>query len=279
MDKTLCEGTLVYRRRVSGRLGLRPFAAAILAVLLGGVSGDMAQDKTAPRRTILAIGAHAGDMEIAAGAVLAKHSKAGDRVVLLHLTLGEGGNSRMSPEDYGRQKRREAEGAAKAINAEVIFGPYKDGELPQTEQASRYVAEIIRQVKPTHIITHAKNSIHKDHVAAHTVVSDAVLLASLPGVKSSLPAHRNVRKLLFTENWEDMDDFHPYVYVDVTDALDEWEKCVSQYEFIRGGISNFPYREYYRALFRIRGAESGFTFAESFDIEAWGKKQPLNSLP
>jgi N-acetylglucosamine malate deacetylase 1 len=40
------------------------------------------------KNTVLAVGAHAGDMEIAAGAVLARHKRLGDRIVLLHLTLG-----------------------------------------------------------------------------------------------------------------------------------------------------------------------------------------------
>src|SRR5690349_6090516 len=61
-----------------------------------------------PPRTVLAVGAHAGDMELTAGAVLAKARREGARVVLLHLTLGEGGNPRLSPEAYGAQKRREA---------------------------------------------------------------------------------------------------------------------------------------------------------------------------
>jgi LmbE family N-acetylglucosaminyl deacetylase len=48
----------------------------------------------AQNRIILAIGAHCGDAEITTGAVLAKHAKLGDRIVILHLTLGEGGNAR-----------------------------------------------------------------------------------------------------------------------------------------------------------------------------------------
>jgi len=232
-----------------------------------------------PRRTILAIGAHAGDMEITCGALLAKHTKAGDRVVLLHLTLGEGGNPRMTPEDYGRQKRLEAEAAARAIRAEVLYGPFRDGELPNNDEARRYVADVIRRVKPTHVITHWKRSLHKDHAAAHAIATDAILLASLPGIKSDLPAYNGVRMVLFAENWEDKPEFEPYLFFDVSDALDDWEKCVTQYEFIRGGISKFPYLEYYRSLFKVRGAEGGVGAAECFEIEPWEKKQTYRTLP
>src|SRR5688572_26506861 len=98
-----------------------------------------------PPRTILAIGAHAGDMELTAGQLLIKQRKKGDRVVLLHMTLGEGGNPRLSPAAYGQQKRREALAVDSVIGGESIFGPYRDGEIPDTEEARRYVADVIRQ--------------------------------------------------------------------------------------------------------------------------------------
>jgi len=229
-------------------------------------------------RTILAVGGHAGDMEIAAGAVLAKHKRLGDRVVLLHLSLGENGNPKMSPERYGEQKRREAEEAAQALGAEVLFGPYKDGEVPSSPEAARYVANIIRQVKPTLVITHWKNSIHRDHAAAHQVTEDAVLLASLEGFPTEQPPWRGVRGVYYTDNWEDPEGFQPYVFVDVTEDFETWKAAVTKYEFIRGGISSFHYLDYYTALATLRGALSGKKYAVTFDIDAFGKKRIVDSL-
>ena len=231
------------------------------------------------QRIILAIGAHCGDMEVCCAAVLAKQKKLGDKIVFLHLTLGEGGNPKMSPEEYGAQKRREAEAAAQVIGAKALFGPYKDGELPNDESVRRYVADVIRQVKPSHIITHWRTSIHKDHANTHAITMDAVLLASLEGVASEYPRHRGVKAIYYTENWEDPENFKPYVYVDVSDELEAWKKCVTQYQFIKGGISSFPYLEYYEALARVRGAEAGKKFAVSFDIDPFEKKKIVDSLP
>ena len=152
-----------------------------------------------PPRTILAIGAHAGDAEVTSGALLIRQHKKGDRIVILHMTLGEGGNPKMSPAAYGAQKRREALAADSVIGAESIFAPYKDGEIPNDEAARRYVADVIRQVKPTYIITHWKNSIHKDHSNTSAIVQDAVLLASLPGVVTAHPAYRGIRGIWYAE--------------------------------------------------------------------------------
>ena len=241
--------------------------------------GNARSNQPQQARTILAIGAHAGDMEVSCGAVLAKHAMNGDRVVMLHLTLGEGGNPALTPEKYGEQKRREAEAAAKILGAEVIFGPYKDGEIPNDESVRRYVNDVIRQVKPTHIITHWKNSIHKDHIYTHAIVTDAVLLASLEGVESEYPRHRGVRGVYFTENWEDMEGYTPYIFVDVTETLPVWQEAVKQYEFIGGDISAFPYYDYYTSLARVRGALARATYAVTFTISEFGKRRNFDMLP
>jgi len=238
-----------------------------------------AQDRQSPQRTVLAVGAHAGDMEVSCGAVLAKQRKLGDRVVILHLTLGERGNPRLSPEEYARQKEAEAKTAAAAIGAELIFGPYKDAELPNDEQVRRYVADVIRTVKPSILITHWKHSMHKDHAAASAITVDAELLASLAGVKTDHPAYSGVKAVYFAENWEDKEGFTPYVYIDVSESIDSWEKCAKAYEFVRGGVASFRYFDYYRALARVRGAEAGVSEAVALDIDPMGKKQILQSLP
>ena len=233
-----------------------------------------AQQPPKPARTILAVGAHAGDMELSCGALLLKEHQRGDRVVLLHLTLGERGNPKLSAEAYAEQKRREATQAAAALGAEAIFGPYKDGELPNDEEARRYVADVIRRVQPTLVITHWKNSMHRDHAAANAIVRDAVLLAAI-----NQPAWRGVRSLWYAENWEDAEGFSPYIYVDVSGLIPRWRDAVTKYEFVRGGVSPFAYLAYYTALATVRGAEAHKEQAVAFDIEAHGKRRVFEDIP
>jgi N-acetylglucosamine malate deacetylase 1 len=230
-------------------------------------------------RTILAVGAHAGDMELTAGPVLAMQRRLGDRIVLLHLTLGEGGNPQLSPAAYGEQKRAEAAAVAAALGAEVIIGPYADGQLPDDDAARLYVAGVIRQVRPTHIIAHAPASIHKDHVAAHRITTDAVLLASLEGVPGEHPRHRGVRATWFAENWEDMTGFQPYIYVGVAEEdVTTWREAVRRYEFVGGSIASFRYLDYYDALFTVRGALARHPRAVAFDIDEFGKRRVLDQI-
>ena len=261
-----------------GRWRSTGIAIAALAVFCTRRTSAQASPAAAPAKTILAIGAHAGDMELTAGALLLKQRQLGDRIVLLHLTLGEGGNPKMSPVAYGTQKRREAEAAARLLGAEVRFGPYRDGELPNNEETRRFVASVIRQVRPSLVITHWRESLHRDHATTHAVVVDAVLLASLEGVQTDAPPHRGVR-LWYAENWEDADAFKPYMYVDVTGQMGRWRDVVTSYEFVRGGISSFNYLDYYTALATLRGAEARRSLAVAFDIDPLGKRRVLDSVP
>ena len=254
-------------------------AGVVSVAILFGAATQLCGQAT-PARTILAIGAHAGDAELTSGLLLAHQQRLGDRTVMLHMTLGEGGNPKLSPDEYGEQKRREAQAVAAALGAEVLFAPYRDGQLSDDDATRRYVADVIRQVKPTHILTHGGQSIHKDHAATNRVVVDAVLLASLPGVVTQHPAWRGVRSVWYAENWEDPDGFRPYVYVAVApeDSV-RWRQAVSNYEFVGGSISSFRYLDYYSALMTLRGAESRKGRAVSFDIDAIGKRRVVDSLP
>lgn len=251
--------------------------ALSLALLAVPVSGQQAPS---PRpKTILAIGAHAGDMELTAGAVLLAEEAKGNRAVLLHLTPGEKGHRTLSAEAYGKQKRAEAEAVAAALGAEVVFGPWKDAELQDDEATKRWVAGVIRSVRPDLVIAHWRESMHRDHAAAHRIANDAILLAALDIAGIDGAPWRGVRSIWYAENWEDKPDFEPYVFVDVSSSLERWREAVSKYEFARGIISGFPYIDYYTALATVRGAEAWKGKAVAFAVEEHAKKRVVEGIP
>ncbi|MGH4139130.1 PIG-L deacetylase family protein [Clostridium sp.] len=215
--------------------------------------------------TILAIGGHVGDMELTAGGILATHALKGDNIVTLALTAGEkGAPENMNLADYRRQKVTEAETFAKMLGGKAIVLDYPDGELPDNDKVRFEVCDVIREVKPNVIITHFKNSMHKDHMTTNKIVIDARFYASNEFFlrKSS---KFFASKLYFAENWEDAVDFKPYVYVDITPGFELWKKAVATHWFVTGSKS-FPYLEYYTHLSRVRGIESGTGHAECFSV-------------
>lgn len=227
---------------------------------------------------ILAIGGHAGDMDLTAGAVLAEHVLQGHTVTLLHLTPGEKGHPVLTPEAYGEQKRVEAVRFAAHIGAAVRFLPYKDGELPVDEEVKYAVCDVIREVKPNVIITHWKGSMHKDHANTHFIVEDARFYAGLKTIERALPAHW-VGQLYYADNWEDPYDFEPEVFVEVgEEAYERWVQGMQKYAYARGETSKFPFIEYYKALTVVRGAPSGFARAQAFAVPPGALQKRLRSF-
>lgn len=215
---------------------------------------------------ILAIGGHAGDMDLTAGAVIAKYTQAGHKATFLHLTPGEKGHPRLSPDEYAKQKIEEANKFADIVGADVRFLAYKDAELPVNDEVKYEVADVIREVKPDIIITHWKGSIHKDHENTHWIVQDAHFYAGLPTIERALPAHY-ARQLFYADNWEDPYDFNPEIFVDIPeDAYETWVKAMNAYAYARGETYGFPFIEYYKALTIVRGAPAGFKRAQAFAV-------------
>ncbi len=219
---------------------------------------------------ILAFGAHAADIEFSCGAVIAKHTKRGDRAVLVHLTLGEAGHPKMPLTEYAEQKKAECQAAAAVLGAEVRWMPWVDAALPATPEAEFAVGDLIRELRPRIVTTHWRGSFHRDHVLSHHLVMRGVALARSASLERTHPSH-TVQSVLFPENWEDPQDFRPEVYIDVSESYDVWLEAASKYALFRGEVTPFPYRQYYESLATIRGAEARCGRAATLmrSVEIW----------
>ncbi|MFA5471719.1 MAG: PIG-L family deacetylase, partial [Acholeplasmataceae bacterium] len=95
-------------------------------------------------KTIMAIGAHIGDMELTAGGVLSSMSLEGHKIITVALTSGEKGNPKdMSIEDYRKQKQNEAKAFADMLNGISVVLPYDDGTLVNEDRIKFEVADLI----------------------------------------------------------------------------------------------------------------------------------------
>jgi len=229
------------------------------------------------RKCIVAVGAHSADMEFSAGATLLKHARNGWEVHIVHLTLGEKGNPRLSPEEYGAQKRRESEAAAELLQATPHFLPYRDGELTVSDEIAREIAKLLRQLQPQVVITHWRESIHSDHIATHHLTKRAIFMAANPHFEiDGLPPAHGMR-LYYAENWEDHENFRPFIYVDISDVFDDWERAFKCFAIGRGE-GGFPYWDWYQAQTRIRGIEIGVQYAQAFAVDDWRMKHRRDLL-
>lgn len=234
-------------------------------------------ENTLTQGGIMVIGAHAGDAENMAAATVLKHTRAGHRATIVHLTLGEAGHPTLAPEVYAEQRKQEVQASAALMGAQAIWLPYRDGELPVADEVKLQVCDLIRQARPDVILTHWKGSFHKDHVATYQIVEDAVFYAGLPAIRRELPAH-SIRGLYYPENWEDVDGWRADIYLDATEVWEGYLSVLRSHALMRGGVSSFRYYDYYDALGTTRGCLGSYRKAVAL-MSAWRGVERLAYLP
>ena len=156
-------------------------------------------------------------------------------------------------------QRVATEKAAKHLGAEAEFLSYPDAEIPFNDEASFAVCDVIRKFKPAIVVTHWSGSWHKDHQNCHAIVRDAIFYAGLSAISRENPAH-SVGKLFYAENWEDIANFQPDTYLDISGVYEKWLEACNFFPMWRGE-TGFRYNDYYRSLAVMRGALSQFQYA------------------
>lgn len=229
------------------------------------------------QKTVMAVGAHTGDAQLTCGMLLAKHAMLGDKIIIVDLTAGERGAP--AGRDVAEFREANALGAkifAEKLGGESIIFDVPDGELYPSKEIELQLAQIMREKQVTNVLGHWRNSMHKDHIAAHTIMTNATFFASLPTYPHPLPP-APIGACMYAENWEDPEDFTPYFYFDVTEAFPLWNEAIVNL-WLAENSKSFMYRRYYEALSITRGALIGVKHATAFATMPYTKRQVLESL-
>lgn len=169
---------------------------------------------------LLAIGAHPDDVELACGGTLAKLTRQGRRVAILHLTRGEAGTRGSAAE-----REREARAAGEILGArEVVILDCGDGDLRRgTAEVDALIAEL-RRLRPRVVLSPPARDRHPDHGRAHALVADACFYAGLASRSSGTP-HRPAAVFTFMQH----DVFEPAFVVDVSEDWQTKERALDAY--------------------------------------------------
>jgi N-acetylglucosamine malate deacetylase 1 len=209
--------------------------------------------------SVLSIAAHPGDAFFAMGAPVAVATHSKGQGAFFSLSLGERGSASVPPQQYGLSQQQAFEKAATLLGAKNFFLHYPDGEIPVNDEVKFSVCDVIRQCKPSAVITHWKGSWHKDHRACYEIVQDAIFYAGLPAVARKEPAH-TVKKIYFSSNWEDTVAFVPDTYLEITPVFDAWSNACAAFPMWRGE-NGFRYADYYTSMAVAQGCLSNFSRA------------------
>lgn len=110
--------------------------------------------------SVLAIGAHADDIEIGAGGAIlswiASGIASGGEVSVDWCVLSAAGAR-------GDEARASAEDFLKGASANIHLAEFRDGYLPADRGAVKDWVEGLKHLKPDVILTHARDDAHQDH--------------------------------------------------------------------------------------------------------------------
>jgi LmbE family N-acetylglucosaminyl deacetylase len=194
---------------------------------------------------ILAIGAHPDDIEIAAGAALAKMRDSGYAIAGLVLSYGEqGGDAEIRP--------HEAEKGAQFLGLEEVE-VYHFTDTHMSEEGvelTRAIERAIMREKPDIIFTHSEHDLHQDHKAVF---------------EATLRATRNYPvTILCYESPSITQDFRPTYFVDVCDYVEVKVEAIHQH----WNQKSKPYMDadLVRSKLVFRGGQAKLKYAEGFEV-------------
>lgn len=232
---------------------------------------------------ILAIGAHPDDLELQCAGTLALYARdPGNRVYMAVSTNGDKGNFDVTSEELAKIREREFRKACEVVGAEPVWLGYPDEYLVNSLENRLTFVDVIRKVDPDLVITHGPNDYHPDHRYTHQLVWDALTLAGVHHVKTSLPATTRQVTLYFMDNLGGI-DFQPTELVDITEVIDVKKKALAQHESqidIFRRLLDVDLLDMVDTVGKFRGYQAGCKFAEGFTkVEAWYRGLTDRLLP
>ena len=205
-------------------------------------------------KNILAVGAHADDVEIGCGGTVALHVKNGDSVVILLMaessyTYYDGRILRTREEG-----KNEEENAAKVLGAKLINLGFETKEVPYSRVSVEAINEVIDKYEIDIIYTHWYHDSHQDHRrTTQAVLSAGRYVKNVLMYEPEYPAGRSYA------------GFHNQYYVGIAstfelkmEALKRHKSQVKKYgNDLLGAVE---------ARARHRGYEIGNKYAECFEV-------------
>lgn len=222
---------------------------------------------------ILAFGAHPDDVELGAGATIAKEISVGKKVGIVDLTRGELG-TRGSAEIRDKEAAASAQILGLLVRENLAFsdGFFINDKAHQTE-----IIKMIRKYRPEIVFCNAIDDRHIDHPKGSELVSNSCFLSGLIKIETHLDGELQKpwrpKKVYHYIQWKNLE---PDFAVDVTGFMDQKVASIMAYssQFFdpksnepETPISNKNFIDSVTYRARDLGRYIGVEHAEGFNVE------------
>ncbi|MBL8096864.1 MAG: PIG-L family deacetylase [Anaerolineales bacterium] len=220
-----------------------------------------------PAWRILALAAHADDLEILCAGTLARWVHLGHRLTMATATWCKFGSYDLSLDECSRVRHTEAAASAARIGADYHALMIPDNTVnPYDADQQRLVVDLIRRVRPDVIVTHAANDYHTDHVNLSQLVLWAGPILGIAQYETGHPALDYTPALYWMDTLNGQ-GFQPTEFVDITATLPTkiamLESFESQIPFLKRYFE-MDIIEQVQTTARYRGIQAGVRYAEAF---------------
>jgi N-acetylglucosamine malate deacetylase 1 len=179
------------------------------------------------RVDILAIAAHPDDVELSCAGTMLLAKQAGYRTAIIDLTRGE-----LSTRGTLESRAKETAEATKILrldHRENLGLP--DGNIELSKENVTLLVRVLRQLRPTILLTPHRFERHPDHEAASELAHRALFSAGLAKVESKvkgekLAPHRPVLTLHYMQTYS----FEPKIIIDVSDVFEDRMAAMHAYD-------------------------------------------------
>src|SRR6185295_5485348 len=139
------------------------------------------------KHTAIAIGAHPDDVEFYMAGTLLQLKQAGWEIHYFNIANGCCGSQVFNARQARTVRRAEAKRAAKVLGAHFHESLCNDMEIVYDLKLVRGVAAVIREVKPTVVLTHPPVDYMEDHTNTCRLVVTAAFAHAMPNFRSVPP--------------------------------------------------------------------------------------------
>jgi len=206
------------------------------------------------RRNILAVGAHADDIEIGCGGTIACHAKNGDTVYALIMTqpyYNRYDGVVLRTEEAGEIEEKNG---ARVLGAKHLSLGFETKKVPYSQESIEAINKIIDEYEIDVIYTHWYHDTHQDHArTTRSVLSAGRYVKNILMYEPEYPAGRSYT------------GFHNQYYVDITSTFEIKMEALKQHKSQVKKYGN-DFLEAIGARARHRGYEIRAKYAECFEI-------------
>jgi LmbE family N-acetylglucosaminyl deacetylase len=136
-------------------------------------------------KTAIAIAAHPDDIEFVMAGTLLQFKAVGWEIHYLNLSTGNCGSLEYSPAKTAKVRRKEAQDAAKILDATWHAPMCNDLEIFYDLKTLRRLSAVIREVQPSIILTHSPQDYMEDHMNTCRLAVTAAFTHGMPNFKST----------------------------------------------------------------------------------------------